>query len=146
MYEPRRDPRTLTKLSEILTALTSVESEETENSRILTDLLNAKEPIVDSLARLDSLRPHVDALEQDASLLREQVSKTAKTAERVGSSVRSLDEEIKRVREGADRVGQVMELKVCTTDSRRSIVWLKSAGIPYRLTLVYRTSGLGECV
>ena len=37
---------------------------------------------------------------------------TAKTAERVGSRVRSLDEEMGRVREAGDRVGQVMDLKV----------------------------------
>jgi hypothetical protein len=44
--------------------------------------------------------------------LSDKVSATASTAERVGGRVRILDEEMRRVREAAERVGQVMELKV----------------------------------
>jgi hypothetical protein len=58
------------------------------------------------------LVPHLDELYLEASLLSDKVSLTAQTAERVGGRVRSLDEEMRRVREAGERVGQVMELKV----------------------------------
>lgn len=108
----RRNPRTLSSLPEILSCLSALQSEETEHSNSLTDLLNARDPILVSLSRLNSLVPHVDGLQSEASLLTERVSNTAKTAERVGGRVRSLDEEMGRVREAGERVGQVMELKV----------------------------------
>ena len=78
----------------------------------LTELLSAREPIVASLSRLESLVPHLDELHLQASLLSEKVSSTAQTADRVGGKVRSLGEEMRRVRKFAERVGQVMELKV----------------------------------
>jgi hypothetical protein len=70
------------------------------------------DPIILTLQRLQSLVPQLDALQADASILTKKVSTTAKTAERVGSKVRSLDEEMRRVREAGDRVGLVMDLKV----------------------------------
>lgn len=115
MLNSNNDPRKLTNLSEILSALSSLETEEAELSRSLADLLKAKEPIEKSLERLEQLVPHLDVLEADSRGLVEQVSSTAETAERIGSKVRSLDEEMSRVRESADRVGQVMDLKVCCT-------------------------------
>ncbi|KAF8061445.1 COG4 transport protein-domain-containing protein [Lyophyllum atratum] len=102
----RRDPRTLVNLAEILSCLSALQSEEAEHSSSLTELLNAREPIVVSLNRLNSLVPHVDLLLRDASLLSEKVTNTAKTAERVGGRVRSLDDEMGRVRAAGDRVGQ----------------------------------------
>lgn len=108
----RQDPRLLTNLNEILSCLSTQSSEEAELSNSLTELLSAREPIVASLARLQSLVPHLDELHLEASLLSEKVSSTAQTADRVGGKVRSLDEEMRRVRESAERVGQVMELKV----------------------------------
>ena len=108
----RQDPRTLTTLPDILAALASVESEEAELSSSLSELLSAKEPIVNALARVHALEPQLDELHLEASLLSQVVSATAKTADRVGGRVRSLDEEMKRVREASERVGQVMELKV----------------------------------
>ncbi|KAG6811170.1 hypothetical protein H0H92_008654 [Tricholoma furcatifolium] len=111
----RRDPRTLTNLSELLICLSALQSEEAEHSSSLTDLLNAREPILLSLKRLDSLVPQVDSLLAEASLLSDNVTNTAKTAERVGERVRSLDEEMGRVREAGDRVGQVMELKASSS-------------------------------
>lgn len=107
-----QDPRSLTNLTEILSCLSAFQSEEAELSNSLTQLLKAREPIVSSLTRLESLVPQLDELQVDAALLSNRVSNTAKTAERVGSRVRSLDEEMGRVREAGDRVGQVMELKV----------------------------------
>ena len=109
----RRDPRSLTSLSDILSCLSTLQSEEAELANSLTDLLNAREPIIQSLDRLNSLIPQIDELDREASLLSGRVSNTAKTAERVGGRVRLLDDEMGRVREAADRVGQVMELKVC---------------------------------
>lgn len=107
----RRDPRTLTTLPEILSCLSAFQSEEAELSSSLAELLKARDPIVSSLQRLQTLVPQLDELHLDASTLNKKVSNTAKTAERVGSKVRSLDEEMKRVREAGDRVGQVMDMK-----------------------------------
>ncbi|KAK7693068.1 hypothetical protein QCA50_002633 [Cerrena zonata] len=117
----RPDPRTLTTLPEILSALSSVESEEAELSSSLSELLSSKEPIVNALARVHALEPNLDELYLEASLLSQVVSATAKTADRVGGRVRSLDEEMKRVREASERVGQVMELKSCLTALQSSM-------------------------
>jgi conserved oligomeric Golgi complex subunit 4 len=108
----RRDPRCLTSLPDIMTCLSSFQSEEIELSNSLTVLLSTREPIVASLVRLQSLVPELDELRLEASLLSDKVSSTAQTAERVGGRVRSLDEEMRRVRDAGDCVGQVMELKV----------------------------------
>ncbi|KAI0340154.1 COG4-domain-containing protein [Trametopsis cervina] len=107
----RPDPRTLTTLPDILSSLSILEQEETEVSTSLTELLADKQPIVDSLTRLHSLVPRLNELYDEAALLSGTVSATAKTADRVGGRVRLLDEEMKRVREAGERVGQVMELK-----------------------------------
>lgn len=108
----RKDPRALTNLNEILSCLSSFQSEEAALSNSLTELLSAREPIIASLSRLQSLVSRLDELHLEASLLSDKVSSTAQTAERVGGKVKSLDEEMRRVRESAERVGQVMELKV----------------------------------
>ncbi|KAJ7063050.1 COG4 transport protein-domain-containing protein [Mycena amicta] len=100
-----------TNLQEILSSISEYQSEEAQLSNSLSDLLSAREPIVASLARLQQLIPPLDSLNHDAKLLSQTVSATATTAQRVGGRVRSLDEEMRRVREAADRVGQVMELK-----------------------------------
>ena len=116
-HTTRQDPRCLSNLNEIFSCLSSFQSEEAELSNSLTDLLSARDPIIVSLSRLQSLVPYLDELHVEASLLSEKVSSTAQTAERVGGKVRSLDEEMRRVRESAERVGQVMELKViCVSD------------------------------
>ena len=78
----------------------------------LTELLSAREPIVASLSRLEFLVPNLDELHLQASLLSKNVSSIAQTADRVGGKVRSLGEEMRRVRKFAERVGQVTELKV----------------------------------
>ncbi|KAH0584194.1 hypothetical protein H2248_009749 [Termitomyces sp. 'cryptogamus'] len=117
----RKDPRTLTSLPELLSCLSALQSEEAEHSRSLTELLNAREPILASLERLNTLVPQVDTILADAALLSNNVMNTAKTAERVGGRVRSLDDEMGRVREAGDRVGQVMDLKASLADLRLSI-------------------------
>lgn len=108
----RPDPRTLTTLPDILSSLSILEQEETELSTSLAELLSDRESIISSLTRLQSLVPRLAELHDEATLLSGTVSATAKTADRVGGRVRSLDEEMKRVREAGERVGQVMELKV----------------------------------
>ncbi|KDQ59403.1 hypothetical protein JAAARDRAFT_56419 [Jaapia argillacea MUCL 33604] len=107
----RLNPASLTSLPDILSSLSALESEETELSSSLTQLLSARQPIIVSLARLQALVPHLDELHAEAILLSERVSSTAQTAHRVGSRVRTLDEEMRRVREASDRVGQIMDLK-----------------------------------
>lgn len=109
----RRDPRTLTTLPDILSCLSALQSEEAEVSGSLTELLNAREPILVSLDRLRSLLPELDSLQNEAQTFKGKVSRTATTADRIGSKVRSLDDEMSRVKEAGDRVNQVIELKVC---------------------------------
>jgi hypothetical protein len=109
---PRPPPSTLTTLPQVLSALSSLESEEAELSNSLSALLSDQEPIQNALTRLQSLLPNIDALHTEASALSRKVSVTARTAGRVGGRVRTLDEEMRRVREASDRVQQVMELKV----------------------------------
>lgn len=109
----RRNPRTLTSLPDILSCLSALQSEEAEVSTALTDLLNAREPILVSLNRLRSLLPELDGLRSEADVFASKVSRTATTADRIGSKVRSLDEEMSRVKESGDRVNQVIELRVC---------------------------------
>ncbi|KAJ3877469.1 COG4 transport protein-domain-containing protein [Lentinula edodes] len=118
---PRPDPRNLTSLPQILSSLSDFESQEAELSTSLTDLLAASEPIAQSLSRLQSLEPQLDDLLKDASILSRNVSSTAKTAERIGGRVQSLDEEMRRIREAGDRVGQVIDLKSSLTALQSSI-------------------------
>ncbi|KXN87736.1 Conserved oligomeric Golgi complex subunit 4 [Leucoagaricus sp. SymC.cos] len=117
----RRDPRTLTALPDILSCLSALQSEEAEVSDALTNLLNAREPILNSLTRLRSLVPELDGLQSEAQAFSEKVSRTATTADRIGSKVRSLDEEMSRVKEAGDRVNQVIELKSSLSALRASI-------------------------
>ncbi|KAF9533336.1 COG4 transport protein-domain-containing protein [Crepidotus variabilis] len=107
----RRDPRALTTLPEILSCLSSFQAEESELSKSLSELLKDRDPIASSLHRLHSLVPQLELLLSDAKGLKKRVTNTAKTADRIGQKVKSLDEEMGRVREASDRVAQVMELK-----------------------------------
>src|ERR1700722_12515298 len=108
----REIPRLLTNLPEIISCLSSFQTEDVGLSNSLIELLSVREPIITSLTRLQSLVHQMDELHLEASLLSEKVSSTAQTAERVGKRVHSLDEEMRRVREAGERVGQVTELKV----------------------------------
>lgn len=144
----RRDPRSLTSLPEILSSISTFQSEEAELSNSLTELLSAREPIVSSLSRLHSLVPCLDDLHREASFLSQKVSTTALTAERVGGRVRSLDEKMRRIREAGDRVGQVIELKVIlyiflSPSLERTFLCLSV--ISRSPSSVYRQSRLGRC-
>ncbi|KAJ7273448.1 COG4 transport protein-domain-containing protein [Mycena haematopus] len=116
-----RSPHSLTNLADILSSIAEYQSEETKLSNSLSELLSTREPILASLARLQALVPHLDELQNEAVLLSSTVSATAQTAERVGGRVRSLDEEMRRVREAGDRVGQVMDLKTSLAALQSSI-------------------------
>ena len=113
----RPPPDSLTTLPEILSSLSLLESEEADLSSNLQELLANRDPVVSSLSRLHNLLPQLDELRTDAYLLTRKVSVTAETADRIGGSVRALDEEMRRVREASDRVAQVMDLKVCLSSS-----------------------------
>ncbi|KAI9056846.1 COG4-domain-containing protein [Trametes sanguinea] len=104
-------PRRLATLSEILARLSAIQSEESELSATLTDLLSAHEPIADALNNLKSLSPQLDSLYDQTRLLDQTVSATARTAQDVGGRVQSLDEEMRRVRDASERVSQIIELK-----------------------------------
>ncbi|KAI0270779.1 COG4-domain-containing protein [Russula aff. rugulosa BPL654] len=119
--QSRPSPSTLTTLPQVLSALSSLESEEAELSNSLSALLSDQEPIQNALTRLQALLPTIDELHTEASALSRKVSVTARTAERVGGRVRTLDEEMRRVREASDRVQQVMELKSSLSSLQSSI-------------------------
>jgi len=85
----------------------------------LSQLLASTEPINAALDRLSGLTPLIGTLQDEARILRTHVSRTATTADRVGGRVKALDEEMRRVREAAERVAQIMELKVSS--------WLSSS-------------------
>lgn len=118
---PRRDPRHLTNLGEILSCLSSYQSEEAELSASLTELLSDRDSITQSLQLLQSLIPSLDDLHGESSHLVDKVSSTAHTAERVGGRVKSLDKEMGRISQAVDRVGQVMELKSSLVQLQASI-------------------------
>lgn len=143
----RPPPSTLTTLPQILSALSSLQSEEAELSHSLSALLADQEPILDSLTRLQTILPRIDELHADASILSHKVSATARTAERVGGRVRALDEEMRRVREASDRVQQVIELKVRPPLSVLSQIPPSRAFsmlvVLVRSPVVYRRAGLG---
>ena len=119
----RPSPDSLTTLPEILSSLSLLESEEAELSTTLQELLANRDPVVSSLSRLQNLLPQLDELRTDAYLLTRKVSVTAETADRIGGSVRALDEEMRRVREAGDRVAQVMDLKVCPHNTGAIVIW-----------------------
>lgn len=105
--------RTLRTLPEVLSALSAVQSKETALAASLSSLLEAREPLETSLARLAALSQTVEALKDESGSISTKVGVTAQTAERVRGKVQALDEEMRRVREAGERVAQVMELKVC---------------------------------
>lgn len=111
--ESRPHPSTLTSLQDILASLASLEEEETRLSESLADILSNHEPVQSSLLRLRALAPQLEEIGAESGLLSSTIEATAQTAERVGGRVRTLDEEMRRVREAGERVSQVMELKVC---------------------------------
>ncbi|KAF9264914.1 COG4-domain-containing protein [Marasmius fiardii PR-910] len=116
-----QNPRILTSLPQILSSISAHQSEEVELSNSLSDLLSAQQPIAGALDRLQALVPHLELLSKDAIALSNKVSSTAKTADRVGGRVQSLDEEMRRIREAADRVGQVIDLKNSLAELKMSM-------------------------
>lgn len=108
----QKDPRKLTNLNEILSCLSWYQSEEAALSNSLAGLLSDRASVAGSLRQLEALFPHLDDLYLETSQLAGRVSATARTADRVGGRVRTLDREMSRVAQAAERVGQVIELKV----------------------------------
>lgn len=104
--------RTLRTLPEVLAALSAVQSKETALAANLSALLEAREPLQSSLARLSALGQTVEGLKDESGSISRKVGVTAQTADRVRSKVQALDEEMRRVREAGERVAQVMDLKV----------------------------------
>lgn len=122
-YGPtQRDLRTIATLPEIISCISSLQSREGELSAELADTLSDRAAITDSLSSLQSLLPHLDNLCLEAECFHATASATAKTADHVGGHVRLLDEEMRRVREAAERVGQVMELKSALAALQSSMI------------------------
>ncbi|EJU05592.1 COG4-domain-containing protein [Dacryopinax primogenitus] len=119
--EGRLSPRTLTTLPSIVSALAAVQADESAIFLSLSKLLSDRQPIANSLVRLKYLIERVEELEHDADGLVGKVSVTARTAELVGGKVSALDEEMRRVREAADRVGLIADLKSSLSDIQSDI-------------------------
>lgn len=115
----RPKPNTLTSLPSILSALSQLEAEESALSSELSALLASRQPIANALSRVQTLSTPLESLGRDAGAFATKVAVTAQTAERVGGRVRSLDEEMRRVREAGERVGMVVELKVRVIDAEK---------------------------
>jgi hypothetical protein len=109
---PPVSPKSLRDLPAILASLSEIEALEASLSADLATLIASQQPIVDGLTRLQTLIPSIDELLVDANLLSEKVGGTAQTAIRVGGRVRTLDEEMHRVREASERVVVITDLKV----------------------------------
>ena len=97
--------------AELTTALGALQSAEAQVTASLATLLASSNPINVALQRLNSLTPKLEQIGSDALVLHGNVERTAQTADRVGSRVKALDEEMRRVREASERVSMVMELK-----------------------------------
>ncbi len=109
---PPVSPKSLRDLPAILASLSEIEALEASLSADLATLIASQRPIVDGLTRLQTIIPSIDELLVDANLLSEKVGGTAQTAIRVGGRVRTLDEEMHRVREASERVVVITDLKV----------------------------------
>ena len=106
---------TVTTLAGVLSSLAQVQANEKAVSAELAALVASHDNINASLDRLKALGPALDELLVDADLLQNKVLATATTADRVGGRVRTLDEEMRRIRDATDRVAQVTDLKVALT-------------------------------
>lgn len=104
--------------AELTTALGALQSAEAEVTASLAALLASSNPVNTALSRLNGLTPKLEEIGKDASVLHGNVERTAQTADRVGSRVKALDEEMRRVREASERVAMVMELKVSLQSAR----------------------------
>lgn len=105
--------RSVTSLSALLESLSALQSHEAAISSSLAGTLSNQQPIEESINRIHSLRPHLEKLQHESTVLSHNVSVTARTAERVGGRVKTLDEKMTRLKDAADIVNQTMELKVC---------------------------------
>ncbi|KAL5490139.1 COG4 [Sanghuangporus weigelae] len=121
LFQTRLHPSSLATLPDILASLASLEEEETQLSESLAAILSNDEPVRSSLERLRALVPQLEEIGSDSELLANTIAATAQTAERVGGRVRTLDEEMKRVREAGERVSQVMELKNSLAELQNAI-------------------------
>ncbi|EGO21633.1 hypothetical protein SERLADRAFT_451655 [Serpula lacrymans var. lacrymans S7.9] len=80
------------------------------------------EPIKSSLVRLRTLAPLLTEPYNEALHLSNNVRLTAETAQRLSGRMSLLDEEMRRVTEATERVGQVLELKSCLTQLQSCIL------------------------
>lgn len=99
-------------ITDIISALASVDSEDANLTVSLSSVLTAQEMVQNALQGLCALARDLDDLTTDALSLSSKVSATAETARRVSDRVKALDEEMRRVKVANDVVGQVIDLKV----------------------------------
>lgn len=108
----KRNLRTLTSVAEILSCISEYQFEEDQLSHSLTELLANRQPILDSIHKLKSLRNGFDNMHQESRMLDDRVRTTAMTAARIGQRVLVIEQEMGRVKEAGEHVMQTMDLKV----------------------------------
>lgn len=91
------NPGSLETPADILTALRELEAEESQIDEELSAVMSDKVLLDALLDRIDSVRPVVEQVQQEASELARRVEETADIAERISGKVRQLDLEQVRV-------------------------------------------------
>lgn len=113
--------RSVTNLQSLLSSLSVIQSREAALSESLTEILSDRDQIFVALTRIHELGPRINVLCDEGDVLAHHIATTAHTAERIGGQVRSLDEEMRRVKEAGDRVALVTELKTSLISLHDSI-------------------------
>ena len=106
------DPRNLTTVEAMVSALSAYQSEELDVSNSLNERIRDRTSVLQTMHKMESMLPVLDRIEGEGVALESVIADTALTADRVSRKVKALDEEMRRVKEAGDRVAQVMELKV----------------------------------
>ncbi len=110
--ETKRNLRTLTSVAEILSCISEYQFEEDQLSHLLTDSLANRQPVLNSIDQLKTLRNGFDVVHQKSQMLDDRVTNTATTAARIGLRVLVIEQEMSRVKEAGEHVMQTMDLKV----------------------------------
>ncbi|ORX50456.1 hypothetical protein DM01DRAFT_1290514 [Hesseltinella vesiculosa] len=107
------DINVLTNINDIRESLRLLDQEETDIDTSLDQLLSQQDNLQAILSSLHILRPQLDELQQDSTLMMETIQNTARLAINISDKVRQLDKEQSRTRQAISYVDDVQELKRC---------------------------------
>ncbi|KAF8327057.1 COG4 transport protein-domain-containing protein [Amanita rubescens] len=117
----KRNLRTLTSVAEILSCISEYQFEEDQLSHSLTESLANRQPVLNSIDQLKTLRNGFDIVHQKSQMLDDRVTTTATTAARIGQRVLVIEQEMSRVKEAGEHVMQTVDLKASLHSLQRSI-------------------------